>query len=124
MSEDVRYWKFICNLEIEEECFQKKLVGAPARMWKEVKEVKKGDIIFLHNIDTDILYGPLTAETEGTMNIDPYALGRKNPSQVKIDWTNLSKITEATKKFPFLERKTLSLSNDEGKYILDTLRTK
>lgn len=124
MSKDVRYWKFTCNRETEEECFQKKLVGAPARAWKEVKEVKEGDIIFLYNIDTDTLHGPFTAETEGTTNIDPYALMRKNPSQVKIGWTDLSKITEASKKFPFLGRKTLSLSNDEGKIILDALQTK
>lgn len=124
MSEGVRFWKFTCNREIEEECFQKKLVGAPGRLWKEVREIKKGDIIYLHNIDTDILHGPFTAETEGTMNIDPYALGRKNPSQVKIEWASLSKITEASKKFPFLERKTLSLTNEEGKIILDALQAK
>jgi len=85
--------------------FPEKLVGAPARMWKEVKEVKKGDIIFLHNIDTDILHGPFIAGTEGTMNIDPYALGRKNPSQVKIEWVNLSKITEPLRNSHSLKEK-------------------
>ncbi|MEN2974196.1 MAG: hypothetical protein ABDH32_01300 [Candidatus Caldarchaeales archaeon] len=120
----VRFWKFTCTRELEEECLQKKLVGAPSRLWKEVKEIKKGDIIFLHNIDTDTLHGPFYAETEGIMNIDPYALGRKNPSQVKVEWKNISKITEASKKFSFLERKGLSLEESEGKAILDMMETK
>lgn len=124
MSGEARYWKFTCTRELEEECLQKKLVGASARLWKEVKEVKKGDIIFLHNIDVDVLHDPFVAETDGTTNIDPYALGRKNPSQVKIEWTNLSKITEASKKFPFLEKKTLKLETDEGKAILGALKIK
>lgn len=123
MSEEVRYWKFTCSGGMEEECLEKKLVGAPGRMWKEVKDVKKGDIIFLHTVDKDILYGPLIADSEGMMNIDPYALGRKNPSQVKITWTNLTKITEASKKFPFLEKKTLKLEEEEGREILKTMQT-
>ncbi|MCS7126045.1 MAG: hypothetical protein NZ929_03955 [Aigarchaeota archaeon] len=124
MSEEARFWKFTCTKELEEECFQKKLIGAPARLWKEVKEIKKGDIIFLYNIDSDVLHGPFIAETEGIMNIDPYALGRKNPSQVKVNWTNLSTITEASKKFPFLGKKSLSLEASEGKAILDMIKTK
>lgn len=124
MSGEVGYWKFTCTGELEEECLQKKLVGAPGRMWKEVKEVKKGDIIFLHVVDKDVLHGPFTADTDGIMNIDPYALARKNPSQVKITWTDLGTISEASKKFPFLQKKSVRLEKEEGEALINALKSR
>ena len=57
------YWRFVCKLETEGECFLRRLFGDVESYAKE-KQVKKGDILFLHNIDTDILYGPFTAESD------------------------------------------------------------
>ena len=59
---------------------------------------KKGDILFLLNIDTDKLYGPFIAETAGGEDLDPEAFNGKYPFQVKVGTKGeLKTITRAKK---------------------------
>jgi DNA modification methylase len=48
-------------------------------------QVKKGDALFLYNVDTDTLYGVYRAKTEGRKNIIPEAWGGKYPYQVAVE---------------------------------------
>jgi len=76
----------VCRDDTERECFDRMLFGSVMRYWDGVKQVQKGDVGFLLNLDTDVLYGVFRAESDGTMNIVPEAWGSRFPSQVKVSW--------------------------------------
>jgi len=50
-----------------------------------VTRIKKGDILFLLNLEADILYGIFRSTTEGKRDIDPKAWGGNYPYQVKVE---------------------------------------
>jgi hypothetical protein len=115
------FWKFVCTKITEAECFQRRLLGDTKSFWAEVKKVKEGDILFLYNLDTDVLFGPFIAEGGGKLNIEPDAWGGKFPSQVRVNWKMLSAISDASKIFPFIRDKRLNLDSMEGRQIMDLL---
>jgi len=86
-------WTFICSKETEGECFIRRLFGDR----EPVKNTKKGDILFLHNRDTDILWGSFLAQTDLTKNIEPDAWCGDFPYQVRVSWSwnNLYKLKNA-----------------------------
>lgn len=47
--------------------------------------VKKGDILFLLNVDSDILYGTFKAKSDGRKNIVPEAWGGRYPYQAEVE---------------------------------------
>lgn len=47
--------------------------------------VKKGDFLFLWNLDTDLLYGVFRAATDAKQNIIPEAWNGNYPYQVKVE---------------------------------------
>lgn len=112
------YWRFVCKLETEGECFLRRLFGDVESYAKE-KQVKKGDILFLHNIDTDILYGPFTAETDAGL-IEADAWDGRFKWQVRVNWNKLYKLKNVSKIFPNLHRKH-RLSDSEGEEIIKML---
>ncbi len=52
---------FYCSDKTMDECFQKALFGNTYRHWETVKKIRKGDPIFLINLNTGTLYGPFFA---------------------------------------------------------------
>jgi len=75
---------FLCNNWTERECLEKKLFGAPKSEWNRVSQVKKGDILFLLNYQTNRLQGVFEAVSDGMMDIEPYAFDGYFPSQVRV----------------------------------------
>lgn len=115
------YWKFICTSNTEAECFQRGLFGASDKFWNEVKDIKKGDIIFLFNIETDVIFGPFVAADDGSRDLEKDAWSGRFPAQVRVEWKLLSFIREASRKFNFLKEKSLKLSDEQGAELLNSL---
>lgn len=85
-----KYFMFRCGNQTYGDCIKLKLFGQTANMGKYVQEVKKGDILFLNNLnkivnqDNDFIEGPFYADSDGTFNIIPDAWGSGFPWQVRI----------------------------------------
>lgn len=114
----MRYWKFICKKDTEAECFQRMLFGDTSRLRDAVESVREGDICFLYNIETDTLFGPFNARSNGRMSIEPEAWGGRYPAQVTVGCNTIMVFTNASRDFSFLREKVLELTDEEGKKIL------
>jgi len=75
---------FICSHRTERECFERKLFAMPMSDWNRVSQVKKGDILFLLNYQSNRLHGVFEATTDGTLNIEPSAFDARFPAQVRV----------------------------------------
>ena len=75
---------FICSYRTERECFERKLFAMPMSDWNRVSQVKKGDILFLLNYQSNRLHGVFEAITDGTLNIEPSAFDGRFPAQVRV----------------------------------------
>ena len=75
---------FICSYGTERECFERKLFAMPMSDWNRVSQVKKGDILFLLNYESNRLHGVFEATTDGTLNIEPSAFRGWFPAQVRV----------------------------------------
>jgi len=75
---------FACTNKSQHECLEKKLFGTNRIYVEKVFSIKKNDILFLLNIDTDILYGPFIADSDGGKNLVPDAWQGRYPYQVKV----------------------------------------
>ena len=99
----MRCWKFVCSKNTEAECFQRRLFGDTINYWDEIKNVRRGDALFLYNIETDVLFGPFRASSDGQLNIERSAWEGRFPAQVRVEWSLISVITGASSRFPFLK---------------------
>lgn len=115
------YWVFACSRETERECFLRRLFG-DRESYMEIRRVRKGDTLFLHNKDTDVLYGPFEAITDACLRIEPDAWGGRFNWQVRVKWNELYKLDNASIRFRFNLRGRLSVSDNEGEEIIRTLR--
>jgi DNA modification methylase len=75
---------FACTNKSEEECLKRKLFGTNRLYGEKVFSIKKGDTLFLLNIDTDTLSGPFIADSDGGKNLDPEAWQGRYPYQVRV----------------------------------------
>lgn len=75
---------FACTNKSEKECFERLLFGANKIYAPVAMRVKKGDFLFLLNLDTDVLYGVFKASSDAQMNIQKDAWNGKYPYQVKV----------------------------------------
>jgi len=117
-----RYWKFICTKDTEAECFQRSLFGDTKKWLETVEKVKKGDTLFLYNVETDVLFGPFKAESDGGTEIVSEAWGGRFLAQVKVSWDTIAVLVNASKEFAFLRKKKLELSEVEGRKILGKIK--
>jgi DNA modification methylase len=76
---------FVCTNKTEPECLQRMLFGTSKLYSDNVAKVKTDDIIFLLNVNSDILYGVFRAKSDGQQNIVPEAWRGKYPYQVKVE---------------------------------------
>ena len=76
---------FACTNSSQNECFERLLFGSSKVYGATAMRVKKGDFLFLWNLDTDLLYGVFKASTDAKMNIVPEAWGGNYPYQVKVE---------------------------------------
>jgi len=75
---------FACTNKSENECFERLLFGTNRPYAPAAMKVRKGDFLFLSNLDSDILYGVFKAASDAKMNIQPEAWNGKYPYQVKV----------------------------------------
>ena len=84
-SQLIRGFIFACTENTEAECFERLLFGTDRVYAPIVIRIRKGDLLFLNNLETDILHGVFRAVSEGTLNIQPDAWKGKYPYQVKVE---------------------------------------
>jgi DNA modification methylase len=76
---------FACTKNTQDECFAHMLFSTNKIYAEKMLQVKKGDALFLYNVDIDKLYGVYRAKSEGRKNIIPEAWNGKYPYQVAVE---------------------------------------
>lgn len=80
-----RGFLFACTSDTEDECFNRKLFATEKAYGPIVIRIRKGDLLFLNNIDTDVIYGVFRAVSDGFFNVESGIFNRKYPYQVRIE---------------------------------------
>ena len=75
---------FACTAKSEQECLDRMLLATNKIYGDTALSVKKGDTLFLHNVESDNMFGIFTAVTDGTKDIVADAWGGSYPYQVRI----------------------------------------
>ena len=75
---------FACTSKSERECFDRMLFATSHVYGENVLKIKRGDLLFLLNLDTDTLYGIFLARSDGTKDIVPEAWKGRYPYQVRV----------------------------------------
>jgi len=76
---------FVCTNKTEPECLQRMLFGANKLYAESVLATKSGDILFLFNVNSDLLHGIFRAKSDGRQNIVPEAWKGRYPYQVEVE---------------------------------------
>jgi len=111
----------LCTNRTEEECLEKGLFGDREWALDHLKTIKKGDIGFLLNMESDKLIGIFEAEGPAQINIDPSAWGGQFPAQVKVKLIGkqIQPIENASDKL----RKFIELKEIKGRYKIPKYKT-
>jgi len=80
----IRGFIFTCSNKTESECFERLLFGTDRIYGPVVIRVRKDDLLFLVNMDTDTLYGVFKAVSDGGFKIVPEAWKGRYPYQVRV----------------------------------------
>ncbi|MCD6171526.1 MAG: methyltransferase domain-containing protein [Thermoplasmata archaeon] len=116
----IRGFIFTCSNKTEKECLNRLLFGTDRIYGPVVIRIRKGDLLFLVNIDTDILYGIFKAISDGDFKIIPDAWNGRYPYQVKVkslgQIIKLKHASKILKKFGIKRNTPL-----HGKKLLDFL---
>ena len=83
-NKPIRGFIFTTSTKTEAECFERQLFGTDKIYGPVVIRIRKGDLLFLVNIDTDIMYGVFKAVSDGGFKIVPDAWKGRYPYQVKV----------------------------------------
>jgi DNA modification methylase len=75
---------FACTSKSQQECFDRMLFATSRIYGENVLKIKKGDLLFLLNLDTDTLYGTFRAKSAGAKDIVPEAWKGRYPYQVRV----------------------------------------
>jgi len=80
----IRGFIFACTQKTEAECLSRFLFGTSRVYGPIVIRIRKGDLLFLNNVDTGVLYGVFKAVSDGGFRIEPSAFRGRYPYQVKV----------------------------------------
>lgn len=80
-----RGFLFACTDKSETECLDRLLFAAGKIYGPVVIRIRGGDILFLNNIDTDVLYGAFKAVSDGSLDIEKDAFNGRYRYQVKVE---------------------------------------
>ncbi len=96
----IRGFIFACTNKTENECFSRLLFGTDRVYGPIVIRIRKGDLLFLNNVNTNVLYGVFKATSDGGFKIVPEAWKGRYPYQVKVKILGqLIKLDNANKTF-------------------------
>jgi len=101
---------FLCGNWTERECLERSLFGAPKSEWGRVSQVKKGDILFLLNYQTNRLHGVFEAISDGKMDIETYAFDGRFPAQVSVRRKMRSSSLDEAALLPLIKRGWIRVS--------------
>jgi len=76
---------FASTNKTEDECFKRSLFATEKSYGPVVIRIRKGDLLFLNNIDSNILHGVFQATSDGGFKIQADAWNGKYPYQVEIE---------------------------------------
>jgi DNA modification methylase len=106
---------FACTNNSQEECLTRMLFGTSRQYGAIAIKVRKGDFLFLHNLDTDVLYGIFRATSDGKKNIEAEAWGGSYPYQVTVEAIgNIVPLANTTKLFKQMGIKRLTILQRKG----------
>jgi len=80
-----RGFLFACTDKSEGECLDRLFFATGKLYGPVVIRVRRGDILFLNNIDTDVLYGVFKAVSDGSLDIETGAFNGRYRYQVKVE---------------------------------------
>jgi DNA modification methylase len=81
----IRGFIFACTDRSEAECLGRLLFGTEKAYGPIVIRIRQGDLLFLNNIETDVLHGVFRAVSNGSVDIEPDAFEGKYRYQVKVE---------------------------------------
>ena len=79
----IRGFLFACTNKSEAECLDELVFATEKFYGPVVIRIRRGDLLFLNNINTDTMYGVFKAATNGRINIKQDAFNGRYPYQVK-----------------------------------------
>jgi DNA modification methylase len=79
-----RGYIFACTAKSEKECFDRMLFATGKLYGENVLNVRKGDPLFLFNLDSDTLYGTFRAKSDGAKDLVAEAWKGRYPYQVLV----------------------------------------
>lgn len=134
MTEKVNAHIFVCTKKTEPECLSRMLFGTSKLYAADVLSVKSGDLLFLLNVNSDVLYGIFRAKSDGRQNIVPEAWKGKYPYQVEVEPIgNVQAVKDAKKALQksgvewhkplsasMAERLLTSFSYEDSEYLKET----
>ncbi|MEM4244084.1 MAG: DNA methylase, partial [Candidatus Bathyarchaeia archaeon] len=85
MSESFKAHIFVSTDKTESECFQRKLFGTNKLHADDILATKAGDILFLLNVNSNVLHGIFRAKSDGRKDIVPEAWKGRYPYQVEVE---------------------------------------
>jgi DNA modification methylase len=85
MSETVKSHIFVSTDKTEPECLQRMLFGTNKLHSDDVMATKAGDLLFLLNVNSDVLHGIFRAKSDGRKDIMPEAWKGRYPYQVEVE---------------------------------------
>lgn len=85
LPDTIKGFIFACTNVSQKECFDRLLFGTNRPYGAAAMRVRKGDFLFLLNLESDLLYGVFKALSDGKANIEPDAWGGRYPYQVKVE---------------------------------------
>lgn len=80
-----RGFLFACTNKSEAECLNNLIFGTEKTYGPLVIRIRRGDILFLNDIDTDVLYGAFSAVSDGGFNLETRAFNGRYEYQVKVE---------------------------------------
>lgn len=101
---------FRCNNKTYEEVISRKLLGEERMYLPVVKTIIKDDLLFLYNLSTFEVTGPLKPTSEGAENIVPEAWRSAFPAQIRFE------MSPETKTIPFKSIERLIKKYHKGIY--------
>jgi DNA modification methylase len=75
---------FACTAKSERECFDRMLFATGRLYGENVLKIRKGDLLFLLNLDSDTLYGTFHARSNGGKDLVPEAWKGRYTYQVQV----------------------------------------
>jgi DNA modification methylase len=113
LPQEIKGFIFACTNSSQSECLARMLFGTSRQHGAVAIRVRKGDFLFLLNLDTDLLHGVFRATLNGKLNIESEAWNGNYPYQVKVE--ALGDIIPITNAKKLLNEMEISRSSVIGK---------